>query len=387
MNHPRKKVVVMGLGNINNYGDNFILQNVKYLIERTEKYETKIVDFELELHRNKFFYYIILCISKVCILKTLRYKLIYLAVKIRCKKEYEKEIEKSDALIFACGSFKYGTQKLWAYYSLAIDIAEKNNIPVMFNAMNIQKYDEKDWRCQFLKKQAKKSCVKMITCRDGEKGVQRLKNDYEFSDSIFCAGVGDVAFWMKECYKIETKEKRNIVGINLINGNIFRRYGGNITEEQLLEIYNRCLKELDRKGISWELFTNGLEIDNKFGMKLLKRYGNTNIKIHIPTSDVELIKTISSYKMILGARLHASICAYALDIPFIGFVWDEKLLDFSTMAEIEGLFINEDELSSEEIIKRMDCFQEGLNEKQKKVRTIWKEKTKEYINLFLIKNM
>lgn len=383
-----KKVVIMGLGSINNFGDNFILQSVYYLVNELDNYTPEIVDFEPKMNLiKKLIYYYILCLSKLCPHKVLSYKLLFQAVKIRCKEAYIKKLQEADAIIFGCGSFKYGTQKMWAYYSLVIELAELLDIPVMFNAMNIQRYDAKDWRCNFLREHANRACVKVITSRDGEFGVERLIRDYQINEDKVISSVGDVAFWIPECYRIEKRIGRNTLGINLINGNTFKRYGNSLTESELIKIYSDLLHKLDDRGIQWELFTNGLKSDYQFGKKLLKEYGNKSIKIIVPKSDMDLLKIILSYERILGARLHACICAYALDIPFIGFIWDEKLLHFAEMAEIKELFIEEERLTGQELYNRLISIDDEPCDKQKAIRKMWKKKTYEYVREFLEHNL
>lgn len=376
----------MGLESLSNFGDNFILQCNRFLIEELGIYNTKIADFEPSMSKTKsVIYYFILLASKICCFKTLRYKLIVLAVKLRCWGIYEEWLQASDAVVLGCGSIKYGTQKLWVYYSLIIEIANKLNIPVMFNSMNIQKYNGEDWRCRFLQSHINSECVKVITSRDGEAGAERLRKDYKINDNILSAGVGDVAFWIPECYKTQRKQTSATVGINLIYGNIFRRYGNSLTEKELLHVYVDLLHQLDQADIQWELFTNGLSSDYKFGIKLLRLYGNTQRKIKVPKSDVDLINMIIGYTAILGARLHACICAYSLGIPFVGFIWDEKLYYFAKMAHIEQHFVNETELSGDLLYEKIIGKDSSYNSEQFDLRDIWKTRTKEYLNSFLKK--
>ncbi len=384
MNMRNKKVVIMGLESLNNYGDNFIIDCIKYLVDNLNIYQSEIVDFEPAMNKvKKLIYYFILCMAKISPFKIVRYKLIFMAVKFRCQKTYRSKLSNASALIFGAGSFKYGTQKLWAYYSLAIEIASELQIPVMFNAMNIQKYNSKDWRCRFLQEHANSTCVKMITCRDGNYGVERLKKDWGIQKKLSCNAVGDVAFWIPECYQIYEKKRENVIGINLIDGNIFKRYGNSLTEDELLQVYFDLLNELDRKGIQWELFTNGLSCDYEFGIKLLKKYGDKNIKIKVPESETDLIRIITQYRAVLGARLHTCICAYALSVPFIGFVWDEKLYHFSKMAEIETCFVKETALSGKLLYEKIISKDIILNHRQIELRELWKRETQKYIAAFL----
>ncbi|MGN0437431.1 MAG: polysaccharide pyruvyl transferase family protein [Lachnospiraceae bacterium] len=378
-----KKIVVMGYIGLHNYGDNFIADSVKYLINSVSDCEVVEADLESDMSFvTKLFYYPFLVLSKFRKQSVLAAKFLNLAVKIRCKKTYRKLLKDCDALIFGGGGFKYGTQKVWAYYSLGVEIAQEYGIPVMFDAMNIQKYNGNDWKCRYLQEHANRPNVKMITTRDGEFGVERLVNDYKIRKDIICAGVGDPAFWIPECYGIN-KASREVVGINLIHAKAFVRYGRNVSEEAMYDAYLGVLKGLDEAGIKWELFTNGMPEDYAFGQKVLKLYGDENHVIKHAKSVEDLLLIVASYKVVFGARLHAGICAYALDIPVVGFCWDEKLDCFAKMAGIESYFLSENDFSSDNLLPLIvNNFNHPIVY-DKENRDYWREETKKYLSAFI----
>ena len=378
-----KNVGIAGYASLKNYGDTFIVKCNEYLVESLGDYEITTIDFEAKMNMiQKWIYYAVLLISKILKNNSIGSRLELLAVNINCRRYYKRQIQKVDAIIFANGSFKYGTQKQWAYEALIVDLADKYNVPVMFNACNIQKFNSKDWKCCYLTKRLNKKCVKMITSRDGQYGVERLQQEYHLRKDIVCQGVGDVAYWIPETYEIHKKVSAK-AGINLIYGNIFQRYGKTLCEDQLLEAYNELLHLLDQNQIEWELFTNGLENDLKFGRKLLEKYGNKDIKIRVPKSDVELITIISNYKGILGARLHACISAYALDIPFAGMIWDEKLFYFSRIAEVEKYLLNEDEINGLSLYNALNTVLTKQDLDYDSARRKYKNLNRKYVQTFL----
>lgn len=382
----KKKILVMGLVGIHNYGDNFITDCVQYLVNKEEKYYAIEGNLEPEMNFfTKVIYYSMILFSKILGKGSLSAKIVYYAVILRCKKYFEQLTGKIDAIILGCGSFKYGTQKLWAEYSLIIEIANKRNIPIMLNAMNIQEYKEADWRCRFLNEHASFPNVKIITTRDGEAGVKRLRENYKIREEIVCEGVGDAAFWIPECYSVKKEDCSTVIGINLIYGRIFQRYGMNLTEDDLVRIYVDLIELLDRSNIQWEFFTNGLSSDLKFGKKVLKKYGNNKIEIKIPKNQQDLLHIISGYQKILGARLHACICAYALNIPFVGFIWDKKLLDFSKMTRLDDYFVTEQDISGKELYRILSELKPNELDRNdiQSLKQQWKNKTNIYIQLFL----
>lgn len=377
-----KAIALMGLNSIHNYGDNFILRSLQYNIERMGK-PCKIVDVNSESTIRRGIYYFIILFSKMIPKSNTRYKIEFYAVSFRNRAYYRKNIEDASALIFGFGSFKYGTQKLWAYFCIATEEAQKLGIPVMYNGANIQKYSSNDYRCQMLQKYAYYPCVKMITSRDGMKGVNRLRKDYLIPDRILCKPVGDIAFWIPECYNVSRNKNSKTVGINLIHGNIFRRYGNQFTEEELLDCYYRILKKLDKQGIQWQLFTNGLPSDYQFGLKLIKKYGGNQEMIHAPHSENELIDMIKGYGAIMGARLHACICAYSLDIPVIGLIWDEKMLNFSELVGIRECFYDEEQINPDEMAEKLICFVKEPYQYDTAKRDDLKNKAEDAIQMFI----
>ena len=208
----KKKIAIAGYASLENYGDTFIVKCNEYLINSLGKYDIILVDFEAPMNLfTKIIYYVVLVLSKFLGNYKTKAKLELLATKIRCYRYYKMKLRGTDAIVFAGGSLKYGTQKQWAYESMIVDIADKYNIPVMFNACNIQKYDAENWKCLYLTNRIKKSCVKMITSRDGEFGVKRLQDEYSIDNKIECYGVGDVAYWIPECYNIKKNNNSHLL--------------------------------------------------------------------------------------------------------------------------------------------------------------------------------
>lgn len=378
-----KKVLLMGLSDIENIGDQFVPKCVQYLVANSNHSDWNEQLVSLIPHSKCFRYLIygsLKVIARLLPQSSPSYRIEYAANKIREWRYYKKNIKSADAIIFSLGSYKYTTQDLWAYYSLVIQIAQKMHIPVMFNAMNIQDYNDEDWRCRILKKYTNYPCVKMFTTRDGIAGINELKKYYITNPNVKITAVGDPAFWIPECYGTN-RTSGSAIGINLIRGNIFVDYGKTVTKEHLLNFYAELIAKLDALHIKWELFTNGAHQDLQFGRELLKKTGRRNTHIRVPKSDEELPRIISGYKGIVGARLHACICAYSLDVPMVGFIWDKKMLRFAQTAKLENHFLDEKDLDATKMLK---CLMIALESSyDDKLRTSLKLVTKQKISEFL----
>lgn len=383
----KKKVLVIGLGKLKNYGENFLIDCAMDAVNETGGFEAEEADLEPGMNAfQKLMYYGLVFIARQKPDSPFMNRLEYKAVGIRCRKYYEQKMKGKAAVIIGAGSFKYGTQKLWAEYSVLAEAAAKYNIPVMFNAMNVQKYSEKSRKCAYLAEHAGYPNVKTITTRDGQTGAERLRRDYQVPETTAVGMVGDMAYRIPECYKIGDIKKEEIIGINLIDGDVFKRYGGSLTEERLLDFYCGILRGLDEKGLKWKLFINGLEKDRQFGEKVLEKYGDPAAGIYDPGSAKELAAFIGSCKAVMGARLHACICAYALDIPFAGFCWDEKMDRFAQNSRTEDLFLTEDQMNGAAMTEKLEKLYRDGFAFDRENRNKQKEESMKYIRTFLLEN-
>ncbi|SFC26708.1 polysaccharide pyruvyl transferase family protein [Butyrivibrio sp. YAB3001] len=382
-----KKILLMGITGINNFGEELIADCTEYIVNHNDKkceYDISIESFEPKMSfLKKILYYLFIGISKFDKKSTISAYCVKIAAFLRCFNVYSSKIKDCDALIFACGSIKYGTQKLWAYYSLAVDIANKYDKPIMFSGSNIQKFDANDYRCMYLRKHMVSENVIKISTRDFWGGVEKLRNDYRIPERIECERVGDSAFFIPECYGVKKNPKEK-VGINVIVGSIISLYGGDISYNQLLDIYITLIQELERNGIAWELFSNGLPLDTLFGKKVLIGLKKSEKEIRIPKNQMELLDIISGYKVILGARLHACISAYSMDIPFAGFFWDDKIVDFSRATGTEQLFFTAADLDGIRMAQKLAyLYSNGYEFDQDRKKQL-KSATQDAIDEFLL---
>lgn len=252
----------------------------------------------------------------------------------------------------------------------------------MFDAMNIQKYDDTSVRCKRLKKFANYENVKIISSRDGEYGVNRLNKDYIYNKKIKILPVGDPALWIPECYKINKSDNNNIVGINIIREGIFKDYSGDISENRVIKFYCELINAFENKNIPYKLFTNGMTDDYKTACNILRKLDKNDkvSEIIVPKNDLDNVKIISNFNKIVGARLHACICAYALDIPVVGFIWDEKLKHFALCNKIEDNFVSDKEFIADIVVNKLETTDENCY--NNKIRNNWKQLTLDSIRQF-----
>lgn len=389
-----KKVAVIGLYAIKNAGDNILCEATQYLIKQKNP-EVQIVEVDVNprIKSYKGLELIPFWISKVLIRVSgsifkyenssrFRYYYEYFMWWLKINHKFKTQLKDVDAIVFAGGGFlKFRTQGLNYYVEQIMKIARKNNIPVMMNGVGIEGYSETDIRCQRLKKAINQDCFKVITTRDD---IDTLKNNYIVNPNIKIAHVGDPALWVPECYNMKRNENpSNVVGINVIRGRVYQAYGNTLSEFELLNFYKKLVQGVEERGWDWVLFSNGMAADQKFGAMLLRALGCSDRRKILPTANnsVEFLEQIRSFKLVFGARLHACITSYALDVPVVGLIWSEKLRIFADVIGKKHSFFEENELNIDNILDAME--REMNSNYDKTIRDDLRTRTKNYLEMFM----
>lgn len=389
-----KRIAMIGLYTIPNMGDKILCETTSYITKMLrDDVEIKEIDacprYKNDYHGIEYIKYrfarlmIILggIVFKYENKSTLRYYYEYFMWWLRLNRYYHKQLRDVDAIMFAGGGFlKYRTQGLNYYVEQIIKIANKKNIPIMMNSVGIEGYDENDIRCQKLKYQINKECMKVITTRDD---YEILKSHFLTNANILSSRVGDPALWIPECYGIQKQAASKTIGINVIRGNIYQDYGHRYSPMELKDFYLRFIQATMKRGYEWKLFSNGMKGDQKFGLELLAemRLPAKDYLLPAPQKSEDLIQSIGSFSCILGARLHASITSYAMDVPAIGLVWNEKIRFFSNIIGKKENFFEADQLDVETMLNQMEIAMHESYDIQ--IRNNLKASTKRYIEVFL----
>lgn len=361
-----KKIAIVGLYSIPNMGDKILCEASQYLTkELSSEFEIREVDvcprYASDYHGLEYIKYRISRKLKTHAEKkfvyedssTYRYRYEYFMWWLRLNRYYKKMLSDVDAILFAGGGFlKFRTQGLNYYVEQIIKIAKEHNIPVMMNGVGIEGYDDNDIRCQKLKEIINSDCVKTITTRDD---IETLNNNYITNPNIKTSRVGDPALWTPECYQIARSETPARIGINLIRGKVFKDYGNTCSPDQLKEFYKQLITAAENKGLDWVLFSNGMKSDQKFGKIILKELEISPEEklLPAPKTSLELLDMVKEFKCIFGARLHACITAYSLDVPVVGFIWNEKTRFFAEIIDKKENFFEETEMDAENILNQM----------------------------------
>lgn len=391
-----KKVGVLGLTSNENIGDYLLVESAKFLLTK-HSVDTTIVDIDVDprdvgvysgRHKINLKLFEILNRHEKAIFSIIRYKRFqyyyqYAYWWIKLNWYYKRVLKDLDGIVISGGGFlKFRTQGLNYLDELIVKIAKSNNVPVMLNAVGIEGYDSKDIRCQKLKKTINSGIVKIITTRDD---IDTLRRDYVVEDRIITDQVGDPVFWLKDMLAIDSKRhtpKGEVIGINLINPNNFSRYGGKVNKFVVENLYKNLIQELNMRDKEFYLFTNGMEVDQDFGMRLINSLNLSKERlIPRPTDSAEFVRIISKFNIVFSGRMHAGIVSYALDIPVVGLIWGEKIDFFTKIVGIRKNYFNEDEMDYMKIADLLDGNK--LNKPDTKKRDELKRKTLKYLGMFM----
>ena len=359
------KIGVLGLTSNKNIGDYLLAESTKYLLKQHSE-TLVLVDIDLDPRGdnthpglralNLKIYNGMRTLQPLLFAvvrsKYLQYLYQYLYWHIKLNWHYRKNLQGLDAIVFSGGGFiKFRTQGLNYLDEQILKIANKRNIPVMMSAVGIEGYDSKDIRCQRLKKALNFPVVKVITTRDD---IETLENSYLQRKEIISEKVADPVLWLGQMLGFPPHSNQKLIGLNLINPENFRDYGGKLSSDRVLNFYKNLIVELQLEGAKFRLFTNGMKSDMAFGERLLKDLNlPASTLLPAPATSKELITDILSFDIILAARMHAGIVSTALGVPTVGLIWSEKIELFTTIAGIRNNYFDENELDPVAIAKRL----------------------------------
>lgn len=353
------KVTLIGLKN-NNLGDQVIFDTCKFLVEKVCP-DAKIFVCDISPDKDLMKEIKLSHPQIDCLIERFKDNLYFIQILSFLKwwlsqkrgtsvyKYYKRILKRNSKVIFAGGGLiKFSREDLWNPIYSIITYCQRKRIPVYFNAVGVEGYDEKNFYSQLLKYSLNKSCVKKITTRDDIDSLNKYVKD---KDKISL--VGDPALWTKETYNVEDVKKTDIIGVGVIRGKIFTDYGFDFSEEQIVNSYVNIIRKLEEKGYKWQMFCNGAKSDYKMGKNILEKLGLPESEEYLaprPRKAIDLVKQIYSYKATISARLHANIIAVSYGIPTIGIVWNNKLKLFGKIIGYPERFIENEKFSDADFV-------------------------------------
>ena len=260
-----------------------------------------------------------------------------------------------DAVIFAGGIFKVSNEKFWLYIPELLREADRLGVPVFFSAIGVEAYYPDDERSVELREALNLPCVKGISVRDD---ILTLRRDYITNPDIHISSVYDPAVWCKKVYaealEDNDPEKKLLIGVGIAREKLFEDYGHpEVTKEVQMEFWLGVIAELEKRKIPWMLFTNGDHGDEMMADEVLAAVGHGD-KAPAPADSTELVRMISGFSAVFAARMHSNIIAYALGIPSVGIIWNQKLRFWGKKIGCPERFFETDEMDPAVMVQTLE---------------------------------
>lgn len=356
----KKKVLVVGEHFSENLGDGIISHSVEFLIRESFP-EAELIRSDLS-GRKQFMnaykrqhllsvrtgHYIFKQLHRNLNKHTLPYALFvhgrfnrWVRIKNISRREY-------DLAVFT------GGQLFMDYFSLPIHQymkeLSKRGTPTIFNSCGIGRRNS-PWLQKKLIQALSYPNIHSVTVRDNIDQINEtlLSKDKPAIQSYDCA------LWTKEAFNVRKKDS-SVVGLGVISLNHKK-------DQEVTSLFTEIIRQLDEKGIPWELFCNGSFTDYELALKIARKNGyDESVIAKRPLTPTELVETISTYRSIISFRLHSHVIAVSLEIPSIAIVWDNKVHFFFDNIHCSDRLFHYDSKAADVLKKLFEAESEGYNE-------------------------
>ena len=270
------------------------------------------------------------------------------------KKESKNMVKDTDLIIFGGAPvFNYAYQNFYSNTIKTIETAELYGKPVIFSAVGIESYDENSVECQKLKKAVNKDCVKQITTRDGFNFLEK----YHTNPQIPIAKVADPATFTGEIFNSFIKSKhdnKKKIGIFILREAGFKDNNINFSGEKAATLWKGVEEELKARGYDYEFLSSGHFPDEAFIEKMINKYGiNPDKCVFNMDAPEKMVSRISSYDGVISCRLHPSITSYSLEVPSVGIVWNNKVVNFYNNIGYPERLIRTDRIKAKHVVNTL----------------------------------
>lgn len=301
-------------------------------------------------------------------------------------------IERADLILFGGAPvFNYGYQKFYERTAITLELAKEYNKPVIFSAVGIEEYHEKNKKCQRLKKTLNFDCVKQITTRDGLDKLEKYKENENLkiglvSDpAVFSANVFDKFIHgrivIKKRFKVfrvkvvEPPKKPGIkkIGIFVFRANGFTDNHVEFTKEQQAELWVNVIRLLEERGYDYELLTSGHFGDEAFLDFMIRKYNIPQCKCVFNVNYPEILfRQMAKYDGVISCRLHPSIISFSMNIPAVSLVWNSKVTGFYKGIGYPQRAIERSGFEAENIVNALElAMAEGIVKNEEYLMSVY----------------
>lgn len=176
----------------------------------------------------------------------------------------------------------------------------------------------------------------------------------------------DPALFASELYP--KRPSTQLIGLGVMTVAQLNRYAQEtkLTEAQLIALWVKIAKNLLKRNMPFEFFTNGDPRDQGFAQKVARTIEiETGIDCRVAprsTTPEQLVHTIQRYQALIASRLHAHIIATSFAIPSVALVWDTKVRAFFKDTNRTELALDIFTADGEQCVRCLeDACHKGIN--------------------------
>ena len=208
-----------------------------------------------------------------------------------------------------------------------------------------------------------------ITTRDQESAnllVRHLKGRVQ-ADEV-CP---DPGLWIGEALGLQPEGKTKTIALGVMDPVVMRRRAaGRLGPWPGMDwrvFWVRLAEDLIDSGWRVELFTNGALADEIFADKVATELVSPQL-VRAPRQQcpTDLVQLLCRQEAVVSARLHGCVTAYALQIPHVGLVWDNKVRAFGTLTGRSRYFLAPDQEITPRLVKELvlQALAEGVDRRR-----------------------
>ncbi len=195
--------------------------------------------------------------------------------------------------------------------------------------------------------------VKFVSVRDNT-ALQNLLTHFGKSLPVDPVVTVDPAVWAAETYGVSKNLSSPYIGLGIAAPKNLCRQAErpyNFRDETLSCFWVELAKLLAENKMSPALFTNGAPEDVEFLKHIAARLeldGKEMKAVILPqsTNPRMLVSQITQMKALVAHRLHANIIAFALGVPTVGLIWDNKVRQFGLEIGCEEFLVESNQLDA-----------------------------------------
>ena len=242
----------------------------------------------------------------------------------------EAKVRCADLICFAGGGlFGLSYLNFYEFLKQILDMAEEENIPVLFSSMGINNMDATEENEEKLRQLLQSSAIRSISVRENRELFEYYAGEHTYPITKVC----DPAVWAQEIYHEETADiraekaqrEKPLVGINVVRGGLFDANGKDWKLGDQCRYLQELREALEEAGLDYRFYTNGSFLDNNTMRFFAAEYGVPEEKLIYVHTAGDLVETVALFDVIAAIRMHTAIIAYAFEIPTVNVIWNAKL--------------------------------------------------------------